>query len=57
MRHWHVAEGMPFSAFLSSDELHMNDFSYGCLARGLRMAIAEGAMRPLTTAKGPAAKR
>ena len=35
MRHWHEVERMPFEAFLSPDELHMNDFSYGCIARAL----------------------
>ena len=42
MRHWHQVERMPFEAFLSPDELHMNDFSYGCVARALGGAIARG---------------
>jgi hypothetical protein len=33
MRYWRVTEGLPFSAFLSKDELHMNDWSYGCIAK------------------------
>lgn len=56
MRHWHEAERMPFDVFLSPDELHMNDFSYGCVARALGQAIAEAASRPLATAAAGAAK-
>ena len=43
MRHWHEAEDMPFEAFLSADQLHMNDWSYGCLAKVLASAIADAA--------------
>jgi acyl-CoA thioesterase-1 len=45
MRYWRVTEGLPFSAFLSRDELHMNDWSYGCMAKLLASAIAEAARR------------
>jgi len=45
MRHWHDVEGMPFEAFSSADGLHMNDWSYDCLAKGLARAIAEAATR------------
>jgi acyl-CoA thioesterase-1 len=45
MRYWRVMEGLPFSAFLSQDELHMNDWSYGCMAKLLASAIAEAATR------------
>ena len=43
MRHWHHIEAMPFEAFVSPDGLHMNDWSYGCLARAVAGAIAHGA--------------
>jgi acyl-CoA thioesterase-1 len=56
MRHWHEAEKMPFEAFLSPDELHMNDFSYGCVARALGGAIAEALTRPVLSATAPTAK-
>ena len=56
MRHWHQVEKMPFEAFLSPDELHMNDFSYGCVARALGGAIAEALTRPVLSATAPAAK-
>jgi acyl-CoA thioesterase I len=43
MRHWHDLDGMPFEAFLSSDGLHMNDWSYNCFAKALADAIADTA--------------
>ena len=33
MRYWRLTEDIPFSAFVSPDELHMNDWSYGCIAK------------------------
>lgn len=45
MRYWRLTQGLPFSAFLSKDELHMNDWSYGCMAKFLANAIAEAAAR------------
>ena len=57
MRHWREVERMPFEAFLSPDELHMNDFSYGCLAHALSDAIAEAMTRPVATAGGAVLKR
>jgi lysophospholipase L1-like esterase len=50
MRYWQLTEGLPFSSFLSSDELHLNDWSYGCLARLLGGAIHDAATRPTMTA-------
>jgi acyl-CoA thioesterase I len=43
MRHWHHVDAMPFEAFVSSDGLHMNDWSYGCLAKAVAGAITYGA--------------
>ena len=43
MRYWRLTKGLPFSAFLSEDELHMNDWSYGCIAKLLARAVAEAA--------------
>src|SRR5215510_8652471 len=45
MRYWRMTKGLPFSAFLSKDELHMNDWSYGCIAKLLARAVAEAAAR------------
>jgi acyl-CoA thioesterase I len=53
MRHWHLVEHLPFETFVSADGLHMNDWSYACLAKALGMAIAEAATRPIATAVGP----
>ena len=57
MRHWREVLGIPFETFLSPDELHMNDWSYACVARGLSGAIAEAATRPVTTAGATAKPR
>jgi lysophospholipase L1-like esterase len=53
MRRWRVIDGMTFADFISPDGLHMNDWSYACVARALAAAIAEAATkRPsLTTAR------
>jgi lysophospholipase L1-like esterase len=53
MRRWYEAEKLPFDAFVSPDGLHMNDWSYACLAKGLGVAIAEAATRPTATASAP----
>jgi lysophospholipase L1-like esterase len=50
MRYWQLTEGPPFSTFLSPDELHLNDWSYGCIAKLLAGAIHENATRPTLTA-------
>jgi acyl-CoA thioesterase-1 len=54
MRRWHQAEHMPFDAFVAPDGLHMNDWSYGCLAKWMGAAIVEAATRPVATASRPA---
>ena len=45
MRRWYEVERLPFETFLSSDGLHMNDWSYGCIAKWLAAAIFEAASR------------
>lgn len=50
MRRWHDENHMDFTAFVSPDGLHMNDWSYACLAKGLGVAIAEAAQRPVLSA-------
>jgi acyl-CoA thioesterase I len=57
MRHWYEADHLPFEAFVSSDGVHMNNWSYACLAKALGMAIAEAATRPTATAAGMQAVR
>jgi lysophospholipase L1-like esterase len=46
MRRWHDVDGLPFEAFVSPDGLHMNDWSYDCLAKALAGAIAAAASSP-----------
>ncbi len=53
MRRWRESESLPFETFVSSDGLHMNDWSFACLAKALGVAIAEAATRPTATAVGP----
>jgi len=57
MRHWYERDHLPFDTFVSSDGLHMNDWSYACLAKALGLAIAEAATRPAATAIGMQAVR
>lgn len=51
MSHWHEVAGLPFDSFLSSDELHMNDWSYGCIAKLLAASIAEACTRSTLSAE------
>jgi lysophospholipase L1-like esterase len=50
MRDWRERQGIPFETFVSSDQLHMNDWSYACVAKVLSTAIAEAATRPVASA-------
>lgn len=47
MKRWREVDNLTFASFLSPDGLHMNDWSYACLAHGLGEAIAEAATRPV----------
>jgi acyl-CoA thioesterase-1 len=49
MRRWHDVDHMTFEAIVSPDGLHMNDWSYGCLAKGLAESIVEAATRPVVS--------
>ena len=51
MKHWSEVDHMAFETFVSPDGLHMNDWGYACMAKGLGMAIAEAAQRPVVSAK------
>jgi acyl-CoA thioesterase-1 len=53
MKRWHQTDHMPFDAFVSTDGVHMNDWSYACLAKWLGAAIEEASTRPTTTASRP----
>jgi acyl-CoA thioesterase-1 len=50
MRHWRDVDHLSFDIFVSPDGLHMNDWSYACMAKGLGSAIAEAAQRPVMSA-------
>jgi len=50
MKRWHETDHMAFESFVSPDGLHLNDWSYGCMAKGLSLAIAEAAERPMLSA-------
>jgi hypothetical protein len=51
MRAWHETEAIPFEGFLAPDQLHMNDWGYGCLAKLIGGALAEAATRPIAAAR------
>jgi acyl-CoA thioesterase-1 len=53
MKRWHQTDHMPFDEFVSPDGVHMNDWSYACLAKWLGTAIEEAATRRTTTASRP----
>jgi acyl-CoA thioesterase I len=50
MRNWHEVRHLAFADFISPDQLHMNDWSYACMAKLLGAAIAEAASRPVASA-------
>ncbi|HEY7231575.1 MAG TPA: GDSL-type esterase/lipase family protein [Pseudolabrys sp.] len=50
MRYWRDIDHIGFETFVSPDGLHMNDWSYACMAKGLGNAIAEAAQRPMLSA-------
>ena len=50
MRNWHEVQHIPFDTFVAPDQLHMNDWGYGCVAKLLADAISEAATRPMASA-------
>jgi len=49
MRSWYEARHMAFADFVSPDGLHLNDWSYDCMARQLAGAIGAEVTQPATT--------
>jgi hypothetical protein len=47
---------MTFADFTSPDQLHMNDWSYACLAKIIGGSIAEAAQRNIASAQVHAAR-
>jgi acyl-CoA thioesterase I len=50
MRQWSMTAHLPFDQFLSPDGIHMNDWSYGCMAKILAAAITDAVTRIPQTA-------
>jgi len=50
MKRWYETDHMTFASFVSPDGLHMNDWSYACMAKGLGLALAEAVERPVVSA-------
>jgi len=50
MKRWYQVDRIGFDTFVAPDGLHLNDWSYACMARGLGQAIAEAAQRPVMSA-------
>jgi len=55
MRYWRETQEIPYEQFLSADLLHLNDWSYGCIAKLLANALVDGAKLPAATATMSAA--
>ncbi len=56
MRNWYEIQHIPFDAFVARDELHMNDWSYACVAKLLAAGIAEAVTRPVASAAARSAR-
>jgi acyl-CoA thioesterase I len=50
MRYWREVRHVAFTRFLAPDDLHMNDWSYGCIANLLASAVADSSTRVPQTA-------
>lgn len=55
MKRWREVDHIPMSGFIIADGLHMNDWGYACMAKGLGVAIADAVTRPIVSAKAAAA--
>jgi acyl-CoA thioesterase I len=51
MKRWSEADHLGFDVFTAPDGLHMNDWGYECMAKGLSVAIVDAAKRPVLSAK------
>ena len=51
MRYWFATERLSFDTFIHPDGLHLNDWSYACVAKVLASAIIDGAKPPVATAR------
>ena len=46
MQHWHEVDHVSFDTLLSPDGLHMNDWSYGCVAKLMSIALTDAVRIP-----------
>jgi lysophospholipase L1-like esterase len=51
MKRWSETDHLTFDVFTAPDGLHMNDWGYACMAKGLGVAISDAATRPVLSAK------
>src|SRR5262249_48930947 len=51
MRYWREVRHVAFARFFAPDDLHMNDWSYGCMANLLASAVADASTRGPQTAR------
>ena len=49
MQYWHINLGIKIDTFLSSDDLHMNDWSYRCMAKLLAKGLADVFAPPMSS--------
>ncbi len=54
MKRWNEIDHLNFDIIAAPDGLHLNDWSYACMAKGLGQSIAEAARRPVMSATAPA---
>lgn len=50
MKRWVEVDHLGFESFVSADGLHLNDWSYACMAKGMALAISEAVKRPVVSA-------
>jgi lysophospholipase L1-like esterase len=54
MKRWFDVDHIKFETFVSPDGLHMNDWSYACLAKAIGEAVTEAAQRQVLSATATA---
>ena len=54
MRRWYDVDHIKFETFVSPDGLHMNDWSYACLAKAIGLAVTEAVQRQTMSATATA---
>jgi len=52
MKRWYEVDRIPFETSIAPDGLHLNDWSYACVAKSIGFAIADAASRPTAAVAG-----